>query len=403
MTGKPRDSVQRVRRLLFLVGAIAFVDVMFFSALTPLLPHYAHRLDLSKAQAGLLAAMYPIGAGVMGIPSGIAAARAGVKPTLLLALALMAATTVVFGFSDTYWILDTARFVQGAASAFAWTAGFAWLVAAVPPARRGEVIGKAMAAAIGGALFGPVVGAIASWTGTGPAFASIAVLATILGIAAWRTPAFAPGERQPLTVLVDAVRDRGMVASFWFVLLPALGFGVIAVLAPLHLARLGVGTAAIGGIWLVGAGTESVLSAVAGRFSDRNGRTLPLRVGLTGAVAVTAALAFADARWLIAGLVVLAAMSFGTFWAPALSMLADASEQRGLDYAYGFALVNLAWAPGAAGGAAVGGAIADATVDALPYLALTVLCAASLALATLAPRGRAAAATRPLALDSESS
>jgi predicted MFS family arabinose efflux permease len=392
-----------MRRLLLLVGAIAFVDVMFFSALTPLLPHYAHRLDLSKGQAGLLAAMYPIGAGVMGIPSGIAAARAGVKPTLLLALALMAATTVVFGFSDTYWILDSARFVQGSASAFAWTAGFAWLVAAVPPERRGEVIGKAMAAAIGGALFGPVVGAIASWTGTGPAFASIAVLATILGIAAWRTPAFPPGERQPLSALVGAVRDRGMVASFWFVLLPALGFGVIAVLAPLHLSRLGVGTAAIGGIWLVGAGTESILSAFAGRFSDRHGRTLPLRVGLAGATAVTAALAFADARWLIAGLVVLAAMSFGTFWAPALSMLADASEQRGLDYAYGFALVNLAWAPGAAGGSAVGGAIADATTDALPYLTVTLLCAASLALVTLGRGGRATASAGPLALDGESS
>lgn len=392
-----------MRRLLYLVGAIVFVDVMFFSALTPLLPHYVHSLHLSKGEAGLLAAMYAIGAGVMGIPSGIAAARIGVKPSLLIGLGLMGTTTLVFGFAHAYWLLAAARFVQGAASAFAWTAGFAWLVAAVPPERRGETIGKAMAAAIGGALFGPVVGAVSSWTGTGPAFATVAVFAGILAIAAVRTPAFPPGEREPLSVLGSALRDRHIVTAFWFVLLPALGFGVIAVLAPLHLSRLGFGTAAIGGIWLVGAALESSLSAIVGRVSDRRGRTFPMRIGLAGATVVTAVLAVADARWLIAVLVVFSAMAFGTFWSPALSMLADASEARGLNYAYGFALMNLAWAPGAAGGSALAGAIADATSDAVPYLGVTVLCAASLALATLVARGRAGAPPQPLALDSDAS
>ena len=390
-----------MRRLLFLVGATSFVDVMFFSALTPLLPHYASELDLTKGEAGLLAAMYPIGAGVMGIPSGIVATRLGVKPTMLLGLGLIAATTLVFGFADDYWLLDTARFVQGAASAFAWTAGFAWLVAAVPPERRGETIGKAMAAAIGGALFGPVVGAVSSWTGTGPAFATVGVFAGALGIAALRTPGFPPGERQPASALAAAAGDAKIVTAFWFVLLPALGFGVVAVLAPLHLAQLGVGTAAIGAIWLAGAAVESSLSAVVGRVSDRRGRTLPLRIGLAGTIVVTALLAWADTTWLIAALVVLSAMSFGTFWSPALSMLADASEARGLDYAYGFALMNLAWAPGAAGGSALGGAIADATSDALPYLGLTVLCAISLGLATLGARGRGAASAQPVALDGD--
>ena len=47
-----------MRRLLLLVGAIVFVDTMFFAALTPLLPQYAEELGLSKAGAGLLAASY---------------------------------------------------------------------------------------------------------------------------------------------------------------------------------------------------------------------------------------------------------------------------------------------------------------------------------------------------------
>jgi len=48
-----------LRRLLLLVGAVVFVDTMFFAALTPLLPSYADDLDLSKAGVGLLAAAYP--------------------------------------------------------------------------------------------------------------------------------------------------------------------------------------------------------------------------------------------------------------------------------------------------------------------------------------------------------
>ena len=45
-----------MRRLLFLTGAIIFVDTLFFAALTPLLPHYADTLGLGKTGAGVLAA-----------------------------------------------------------------------------------------------------------------------------------------------------------------------------------------------------------------------------------------------------------------------------------------------------------------------------------------------------------
>ena len=36
------------RKLLLLVGAVVFVDSVFFAALTPLLPELADRLDLSN-------------------------------------------------------------------------------------------------------------------------------------------------------------------------------------------------------------------------------------------------------------------------------------------------------------------------------------------------------------------
>src|SRR5438093_12116592 len=144
-----------MRRLLLLVGAIVFVDTMFFAALTPLLPHYVDELDLSKAGAGVLQAMYPAGALVAGIPSGIAAARLGVKPTVLTGLGLLAATTVAFGLADSTWALYTARFVQGASSAFTLTGGLAWLVAPSPLGSRCRLIRTAFGVSLPGAMFRP--------------------------------------------------------------------------------------------------------------------------------------------------------------------------------------------------------------------------------------------------------
>src|SRR5439155_3099742 len=127
---------------------------MFFAALTPLLPHYAHELGLSKAGAGVLQAAYPAGSLVGAIPAGLVAVRLGVKPTVLVGLCSMAVTSVVFGFAGSVGALDAARFFQGVASAFTWTGGLAWLVAAAPATRRGQLFGIVFGVAIGGALFG---------------------------------------------------------------------------------------------------------------------------------------------------------------------------------------------------------------------------------------------------------
>jgi MFS family permease len=368
-----------VRRLLLLVGAIVLVDTMFFAALTPLLPHYVDELGLGKAGAGVLQAMYPAGALVAGIPSGMAAARFGVKPTVLIGLSLLALTTAAFGLADSVWTLDLARFLQGVSSAFSWTGALAWLVAAAPAGRRGRLIGSAFGAAIAGALFGPVVGAVASYTGTGPAFGTVAGLALVLAAVAAATPAAAPEEPQPLRALVNALRrNRKIQTGFWLCLLPALLFGTLSVLAPLRLSDLGWGAAAVGATYLVSAGLEAAWAPVLGRVSDEHGRLPPLRAALAASAVVAFLLPWPGNAWLLAALVVCAGMAFGSFWTPAMSMVTDAAEETGLEYGYAFALVNLAWAPGQAGGAAIGGALASATTDAVPYFCLAVLCLATL-------------------------
>ena len=58
----------------------------------------------------------------------------------------------------------------------------------------------------------------------------------------------------------------------WLVTLPAIASGMINVLGPLRMHRLGASAAAIGAAFLVAAAIEAVISPVIGRWSDRRGR-----------------------------------------------------------------------------------------------------------------------------------
>jgi MFS family permease len=363
-----------MRKLLVLVGGTVFVDTMFFVALTPLLPDYAERFDLSKAGAGVLAAAYPAGALLGGIPSGLATARFGARPTAVVGLVTIALTTFVFATGDSIWVLDASRFVQGFGSALAWTAGLTWLVSETPADRRGQTIGTAMATAIAGALFGPVLGGAASVVGEAAAFGAAGLLAITLALWALTMHGPPPSTPQPLRVLLGALHSRRILVGVWFVALPALFFGTLGVLAPLRLEDLGYTAVAIGTIWLVTAALEAAANPVVGRISDRVGRLAPMRVSVLAGAVVAALLPWPDRGVVLATLVVLAGISFGSFWTPAMSLLTDEAERRGLDYAYAFALINLAWAPGQALGSSGGGALAQVTADAVPYLLLAGSC-----------------------------
>jgi MFS family permease len=367
-----------MRSLLLLTSAVVFVDTLFFSALTPLLPHYAEAVGLGKNGAGQLAAAYPAGVFVGAIPSGIVAARLGVKPTMLIGLSLVGTCTILFGVSSHAWELDAARFVQGIASAFSWTGALGWLVAGSPPGRRGALIGRAFAAAVGGALFGPVIGGVASFAGIGWTFGAVAVAS--FGLVAWAAavPAAPAGGAQDVAALLRALRDRRVLGAAWFVVLPALLFGTLSVLAPLRLSALGLGAIGIGAVFLCSAALEVGNNVWIGQISDRSGPLRPIAVGLVASIVIAALLPWPHERFLLAALVVCGGLSFGTFFTPGMTMLANLVEQRGLPFGYASALVNLAWAPGQTLGAAGGAALAHATADSVPYLTLSAVCALTL-------------------------
>jgi MFS family permease len=367
-----------VRRLVPLVSAIVLVETVFFSALAPLLPYYEDELGLSKQGAGILTAIYAAGAIAGAIPGGTLAARLGVKPAVLLGLLVMIVASVAFGFSDSVWTLNATRFGQGLGSAMAWTGAFAWLVAAAPRDRRGELIGVAMGSAVAGALLGPVLGWAATEVGTAPAFTAVAALDVALLVWAWTTPAARPEAPQRLRDVRGALHEPAILQGLWLVSLAAVLLGVISVLGPLRLDELGWGALAISIAFLVSAGIEAVLAPIQGRWSDRRGPQAPIRVGLIGSIAFSLALIVVDQRSAFIVLIVFAGISYGFFWVPGTTILSNGTERAGLDLAFGAMLLNLAWAPGDVIGAAAGGALADAAGDGAVYVVVVGLCVVTL-------------------------
>jgi MFS family permease len=367
-----------MRRLVAFVCLVVFVDTLFYAAITPLLPELRDQYDLSKTAAGILAAAYPAGTFIGALPGGVMAARVGVRPTVLLGLALLVASSVAFAFADSIVVLDIARFAQGLGGAATWAGALAWLIGAAPRERRGELIGTTIAAAVAGALFGPVLGALADGIGQEPVFGAVAVLGVMMMLWAARMPAAQPDAATPLKMMFSALGDRKVAAGMWLTTLPSLLFGTVAVLGPLRLDELGASTAAIAGVFLLGAAIEATAAPLMGRLSDRRGRLIPCVIGVAAGGVSMLVVPWPSDVWALAIVIVLACPAIGVLYTPAMAMLSDGAEAFGIAQGFAFALVNLAWATGQAVGDAASARIADATGDRVPYLILAGACAATL-------------------------
>jgi MFS family permease len=388
----PQDaagSVTEVRRLLLVVCAIVAADTAFFTALTPLLPHFAEHYDLSKGAAGVFVSTYAIGSLLGAVPGGLVATRFGPKAAVASGLTLMTAASLGFALGGDVWTLSAARLLQGVGSTFSWAGGLAWITSSAPGERRGELLGTAMGAAVFGSLLGPILGGIAGVAGVRAAFLGMSVVGLALLVLTASTRAAARQE-QRLGDSVRVLRDREVLAGLWLILLPALLFGALVVLVPLRLHRHGWGAVAIGAVFLATAGLETLINPLLGRYADRRGLMQPIRAALIGSVAVSVAFALSGNAAVIAGLVLIAGIVYGAFYTPGLALISHGAEAVGVAQGLAFGLMNACWSVGAIAGPAIGGALAEAAGDAATYLVLAAVCAATYV--ALRVQGRAAAA-----------
>lgn len=362
-----------MRRLLVLASAMVFFDVVFFSAIAPLLPAYVADFGLSKAQAGVLSASYAAGTLIAALPAGLLAARFGPRRTVIAGLLLLGVASVVFGFAEDFPLLAGARLSQGAAGALIWSGALTWLVAAAPPERRGSVIGTALGTAIMGALVGPALGALAAEVGTEVVFTGVLGVAMVLAVFAARLPETRRPEAQGMREVAEAILSRPILTATALVAIPSVMFGAVEVLVPLQIAELGGGHELIAGSFIVGAALEAALAPIAGRYSDRVGRRAPFVSGLAVCAAAMTAIAVAQSLGVVLAGLILTSMGGGICFTPVLTMLSEVAESSSLHQGYAAGLSNMAWAAGQVVGGVAGGAAASVAGNAVPSFAIVVL------------------------------
>ncbi len=387
-----------MRRLLFLACAVVFLDVTFFSVLTPLLPSFRADHHLSEGAAGILAGSFAAGSLVMALPAGWTAARFGPRRTVLIGLTGIGIFSPLFGFLDHIVLLDLARFFQGASGALMWAGSISWVISAAPISRRGELLGTVIAAAVVGELLGAPMGALAHAVGTEIVFGMVFFLAAILIGVALTIPDAAEAAGQPLREAIDRLRRSSVPRSVVILTAPSIAFGLIVVVAPLRMDDLGAGPLLIAAAFASGSVVEAVIGPVVGRISDRTGRTTPYLIGAGASAIAVSVLGLAGLVPLLYGAVVLAAFGAGMTFTPASTLVTEAATAAGVNQGYASGASNMAWGGGQTIGAIAGGLIAGAAGFLVPCLltASVLVGAAMLARVTPEPEIDADRADEPL-------
>jgi MFS family permease len=391
-------TVSDSTRLALFVGGVALAESAFYAVVPPLVPGFVRDVHMTTTEVGVLVAAYPAGVMFAAIPSMALVDWRGVRTGTIVGLALLFFSTLAFGWSTTPILLDLARLVQGVGGAMAWTGALAWLTVQSPLSKRASVIGGTLGAASIGMFIGPGIGALASQAGRGVVFSAIAVgLAALAATAPSKSPRSAPA-RSSLSSIWRLARHRQ--AGLGIGLLAGIGVvtGSVASLLPLLALRLQGTATVIGAILAVGYLLSSLLQVVAGRTADRFGRLVPTLCGFAVGAVLLPSLPVWGGIAALSVTSVVAIASISSLWTPTAAMVTDGAEHEASSQAVAVAMLNAAWAAGAALGAVVNSRIAEAAGFQLPFALLGVLCATSAVILLLRYRGRAAgqvAAERP--------
>ncbi len=344
-------AAQRAQfRQLFVLIAVAFIDMIGFMVVLPVLPFYALKLDATPVEVGWIFAAFSI-AQLLSAPLwGRVSDRYGRRPALLIGLLASAAAYTVFGFADTLWLLFVSRFVQGAGGGTTGVAQ-AYVADTVRPSDRARALGWLSAATSAGVVVGPILGTFASRLGTeGPGLIA-AGLCIVNAIFAWY---WLPESR-----VVHAAAEPAPKRSIWGPALHAflnprtpvsrliwiygagmLAFASLNAVLPLFLAdEFGVNERTFG-YFLTYFGILSLVIRVVllGPVVDRFGERNTIRIGCVALIAGFLLYPAAGNLWVLAILVMpLVPIGTALLFPSTTSMLSGRVDRRELGVTMGVA------------------------------------------------------------------
>jgi len=283
-----------VRRIWVLM-AVAFVDMIGLMMIVPLLPLYAKSLGAAPTTIGLLWAAFPVAQLASSPIWGRVSDRHGRRPALLIGLAGSVVAYVVFGFAHAVWLLFVARFAQGLGGGTTGVAQ-AYVADSVPPHERAKALGWLSAATSAGVIIGPALGSLAHNLGAAAPGLLAAGLIGVNWAFAWRwlpesrvkpvgESARQRRSRSIRHAVWDVARHPGEPVSrlIWIYAIAMLPYNAVGLVFSLYLSeRFSITANEIGYFFIVfGAVGVLMRSTVVGPMNERLGEVRTMRLGAT--------------------------------------------------------------------------------------------------------------------------
>ncbi len=156
------------RSILFLVGAVQFINILDFMMVMPLGPDFAPVLGIKNADLGWVGGSYTAASAAAGLVSSLFIDKLDRKIALLIALGGLMLATLCGGFAWNFHSLLASRILAGICGGPATSVAWSIVADITEPARRGQAMGKVMGAfslaAIFGVPFGLEMASLHNWS-----------------------------------------------------------------------------------------------------------------------------------------------------------------------------------------------------------------------------------------------
>lgn len=149
---EPRGA--SVRKIIFLVGAVQFVNILDFMIVMPLGPDFAKALHMPVSQIGLVGGSYTAAAAVSGLIGAFYLDRFDRRKALATAMVGLVVGTVAGGFAIGMTSLLCARLLAGMFGGPATSLANSIIADTVPKEHRGRAFGAVMGAFSVASVFG---------------------------------------------------------------------------------------------------------------------------------------------------------------------------------------------------------------------------------------------------------
>jgi predicted MFS family arabinose efflux permease len=351
------------RRLVFIIGAAQFINILDFMMVLPLGPDLARDLGIPTSQFGLIGGSYTLAAAVAGIACAFFLDRFDRRRALAVALAGLVLGTLAGGFALGLGTMLGARLIAGAFGGPATALSLAIISDAVPPERRGRAMGAVSGAFSVALVLGVPAGLeLARLGGWRTPFFVVAALGAIVAAAAMamlppQTAHLAATRRSAPTPFRHVLRRPVVLLALAATTMAVIGnFALIPNLSAYFQFNRGYPRELLGLLYLVGGAVSFGTMRLAGSLSDRCGA--PAIAGF-GSLAFITMLVFGfihPVAWLPVMAIFVAYMVSGTFrfvpW-QALSSTVPGPAERARYMSAMSAVQHLASAAGAMIGARV--------------------------------------------------